>query len=288
MAKSFSNMTSLSGDTLMIVDSLNLAFRYKHKGQFNFSEDYIRTVRSLQRSYKASYVVIAADKGGSSYRKELYPAYKENRKEKQALATPEEQAEFELFFEEFKATIQRFREETEFPVLQFEGVEADDIAGYIVKIFKKHFPKITKIVLVSSDKDWDLLISEDVIRFSYVTRKETTVENWSEHYGELDIEELITMKCLQGDSGDNVPGVDGIAEGRAKTLIKTYGCGYDIAAALPIDSKYKYIQNLNKFGSEALLLNYRLMDLLEYCDEALGEANCATIIERLQEYIYEA
>ena len=284
MAKTFNSMNSVDESTLMIVDSLNLAFRYKHKGQFNFNEDYIRTVSSLRKSYKAKYVVMAVDWGGSSYRLGLYPEYKANRKEKQELSTPEEQAEFELFFEEFKNTISRISEEGEYQVLRFNGVEADDIAAYIVKKFKKLFPTITKIVLVSSDKDWDLLISEDVMRFSYVTRKETRMDNWAEHYGDIEPEDYITLKCLQGDAGDNVPGVEGVAEGRAKTLSKTYGCGYDIAASLPIDSKYKYIQNLNKFGADAIYLNYKLMDLMEFCEEALGDDNCNTVNTVLTEY----
>ena len=40
----------------------------------------------------------------------------------------------------------------------------------------------TEPVVISSDKDWDLLIDENISRFSTVTRKETTIDNWDEHY----------------------------------------------------------------------------------------------------------
>ena len=67
--------------------------------------------------------------------------------------------------------------------------------------------------------------------------------------------------------------------------MKEYGSTYDIIANLPIFSKYKYIQNLNAFGTNALMLNYRLMDLLEFCDEALGEENCKEIDTIMKEYM---
>jgi 5'-3' exonuclease len=54
--------------------------------------------------------------------------------------------------------------------------------------------------MVSSDKDWDLLINDRVSRFSTVTRKETTVHNWDEHY-DFEIPDYITFKCLTGDKG---------------------------------------------------------------------------------------
>ena len=57
--------------TLMIVDALNLAFRYKHSGTKDFAEDYLRTIESLAKSYRAQHVIIAADQGSSSYRKAI-------------------------------------------------------------------------------------------------------------------------------------------------------------------------------------------------------------------------
>ena len=127
----------------------------------------------------------------------------------------------------------------------------------------------------SSDKDWDLLIDENVSRFSYVSRKEVTLTNWSEHY-DYPQDEHISIKVLQGDKGDNVPGVVGVGIKRAISLVETYGNALEIYSQLPIDSKYKYIQNLNEFGDK-IILNYELMDLPTYCDEALGETNAAAV-----------
>lgn len=281
MAKTFQTMSTLDPEVLMIVDSLNLAFRYKHSGALDFVDDYRRTVDSLRKSYGAGKVVMACDSGASRYRKDLYPLYKQNRKDKQELQSPEEEAEFQLFFEEFNRTMDSYAEGS-YPLIRLPGVEADDIAGYIVKT-RRHYP-VKKIVMISSDRDWDTLVAEDVMRFSYVTRKEVTLENWATHY-DCAPDEYISIKCLQGDSGDNVPGVPGIGPKRAAELVKQYGSTYDIIASLPISGKYKYIDNLNKFGAEQLMLNYKLMDLLEFCDEAVGSQNCTKIDEIMKEYL---
>lgn len=270
-------------NTLMIVDALNLGFRWKHSGAVDFKDDYIKTVDSLKKSYKAKYVVIACDKGSSSYRKMLLPEYKQNRKDKFETQTDEEQLQFELFFQEFTKTIEAIEEQGKYIVFRFDKVEADDIAAYIVK-HRKKYSQITNIVLVSSDKDWDLLIRPDVMRFSYVTRKEVTYNNWHDHY-EWTPEEYISIKCLQGDSGDNVPGVPGIGPKKAFALIKEYGSTYDIIANIPIQSKYKYIQALNEFGANSLIRNYQLMDIVEFCDEAIGQDNCAHINTVLGGYL---
>lgn len=287
MSKTFQKMSQLNDDTLMIVDSLNLAFRWKHKGQLEFVDDFLRTIESLRKSYGAKYVVIASDWGSSSYRKNLYPAYKGNREELRAEQTPEDEKLFELFLEEFARVIEMYQECDDYPVFRFKKVEADDVAGLIVKTAAQ-YPKIKKIVLISSDRDWDLLVQStdklEVMRFSYVTTKEVRADNYNEHY-EWQPEDYISIKCLQGDSGDNVPGVDKIGPKTAMKLIQQYGTTYDIAANLPLPGKYVYIKNLNEFGADALMLNYKLMDLLEFCDEAVGPENCQVVHETLTKYL---
>lgn len=277
MAKSFEEIAEADDNCVLVVDALNLAFRYKHAKSHDFVDDYIKVVESLKKSYKASKVIITCDQGSSSYRKAIYPAYKQNRADKYAEQTPEEALEFEMFFEEFNRVIDKIAEI--YPVLRFPKVEADDIAAYIVKSIGTR----RTVWLISSDKDWDLLINENVSRFSYVTRKETTWENWYEHY-DCQPDQYISIKCLMGDSGDNVKGVEGIGPKRAAELIKQYGSALDIAATLPIQSKYKYIQSLNQ-NKDTILLNYQLMDLVTFCEDAIGTENIATIDEFIENYI---
>jgi len=278
MAITFSDLGSpAQNGNLLIVDGLNIAFRWKHQGVLDFKYDYIRTVESLAKSYNAGQIIVLAD-GGSFYRKEIFPEYKANRKEKYADQTEQEAKEFEMFMAEFTNTLTLIREK--YPVFQFRGVEADDIAAYIVKKFD-----YDDCWLISSDKDWDLLISDKVSRFSTVTRKETTVHNWDEHY-DFEIPDYITFKCLTGDKGDNVPGIPGIGPKRAVQLMQQYGDVFDIYGACPIDGKYKYIQNLNE-NAEQLLMNVELMDLLTYCDEAIGKENTEVINTTLKRVLNE-
>ena len=270
-----------SNNTLLVVDALNLAFRYKHSGATDFATDYIRTVDSLKKSYKASHVIIACDQGSSSYRKALSPEYKQNRKDKFAEQTDAERAAFELFFEDFTKTLEHIAENTDYPVLKFQGVEADDIAAYVVS--QKSKLSTDDIWLISSDRDWDLLVQPGVSRFSYVTRKEVTIDNWNTHY-EFNPEDYISIKCLTGDSGDNVAGVPGIGPKRAVSLVAEYGSTYDIVASIPLPGKYKYIQELNQCR-DLLLLNYQLMDLVTHCREAIGPDNLKSIDQTLQYYL---
>ena len=127
-----------------------------------------------------------------------------------------------------------------------------------------------------------MLVNEQVSRFSYVTRKEVTANNWHTHY-DFTQEDYISIKCLMGDTGDNVRGVEGIGPKRAQQLVEEYGTALDIVANLPISSKLKYIKTLNEQG-DRILLNYKLMDLVTYCQDALG-TNTVEIDNTLTEYI---
>ena len=261
---------------LLIVDGLNVAFRWKHQGVTDFKYDYIRTIESLAKSYNAGTIIICAD-GGSTWRKEIYPEYKANRKERYAEQTAQEEKEFEMFMAEFANTLTLLKEKH--PVFHFKGVEADDIAAFITNNIE-----FDECWLISSDKDWDLLISDKVSRFSTVTRKETTIHNWDEHY-DFEIEDYITFKCLTGDKGDNVPGVPGVGPKRAVQLMEQYGSVFDIYDACPLEGKYKYIQAVNE-NAEQLLTNVELMDLNTYAEDAIGEDN-GKVIKRTLEGILQ-
>lgn len=279
MTKTFKQLTDYD-NTLMLVDALNMCFSFR--GKTDFADAYVNMVHSLRRSYKAKYVVICCDKGSSSYRKALYPEYKQNRKDKFELQTEEERLQFEVFFQEFEKALALLEESTEYPLLRFQGVEADDIVAYICGKVKK-FPKIEHTWLISSDGDYDLLVQENISRFSYVTRKEVTLDNWNERY-DFSPEDYISIKCLTGDISDNVKGVAGIGPKRAASLVQEYGTAIDIACCIPIDSKYKYVQELNK-SKDLIMLNYNLMDLVTFCAEAIGEPNCEIIDNTLTEYL---
>jgi 5'-3' exonuclease len=248
----------LIGDNnnVLIVDAMNLAFRWKHQGKTTFATEYVRTVESLAQSYECANIIITADQGNSYFRKNICPEYKENRKERYKDQTEKEKQEMEEFFSEYENTLEVLSDK--YLVLRRKGVEADDLAAYIVKNREE----------LNIDRDCDLLVNDYVSRFSTVTRKETTTLNWDEFFN-FPIEQYISFKVLTGDKGDNINGVPSIGPKRAEELITTYGSAFDIYDMLPIEGKYKYIQNLND-NKELLLQNYYLMDLLSYCEEAIS------------------
>lgn len=250
---------------LMLVDCLNLAFRYKHRGQTDFAADYLRTISSLAKSYGAKKVVLLADKGSSSYRKKLLPTYKGGRAEKYALQTEEEKQKAKEFFDGYERALELCS--SSYPLLRLSKVEADDLAAFLVKRYRDSFEHIW---LITSDQDWDLLLGDTVSRFSFVTRKEYTMENFYEYHGCDTPEQYVSIKALQGDDGDSVQGVPSVGVKRAYNLVREYGSALDIYASIPLAGKQQFVQNINNSG-ELILTNYSLMDLLAFCEDAIAD-----------------
>ncbi len=252
-------------ENLMLVDCLNLSFRYKHKKQFDFAADYLRTITSLAKSYGAKHVVLLADKGKSQFRKEIFPEYKGNREALYANQTEQEEEEARAFFEGYEKALELAQRT--YPMVRLKGVEADDLAAYIVS--KVHLD-YKNVWLISSDKDWDLLLKHNVHRFSFVTRKEYTLENFFDEHGCDTPEEYCSIKALQGDAGDNIPGIDGIGTKRAYTLVKQYGSSLNIADSIPLEGKQQFVKNLNTAGSDFIYRNIELVDLVSMCGTAIA------------------
>jgi 5'-3' exonuclease len=264
------------GDNILIVDSLNLAFRYKHMQKSEFAEDYYKTVKSLARSYGAATIILACDWGKSEFRKALYPDYKADREAKVALQTPEEQEQFKIFFEGYEKAMDYCK--SSFHILKYKGVEADDIAAYLTHYIFKNTKR--NIWLISSDKDWDLLLGDKVHRFSYVTRKEYSLENWDEYY-EYPHDIALDVKVLVGGK-DNVTGIPGVGPKRAHTLLKQYNTAFDVYDNIPLPGKAVYIKNTNEFGDK-ILRNLQLIDKITYCKDAIGCNNLKDINDKCRE-----
>jgi 5'-3' exonuclease len=261
-------------ENVLIVDAMNLAFRWKpykaNERVGKFADDFVSTIESLARSYDAGRIIVAADMKGSSYRREIYPDYKGNRKILTETQSEEEKIQIEEFFKEYERTLEVVSKRH--LVLRYEGVEADDIAAYLVSRRQEY--GFDSIWLISSDRDWDLLVQPGVSRFSTVTRKEITLDTWPH---EVPPEQYLDFKCLMGDKGDHIPGVPKVGPKTAAKLLEEYGSVFDIADAIPLPGKYVYIKNLNEFGRDNLLRNVELMDLETFCEEAIGADNVRDI-----------
>jgi 5'-3' exonuclease len=265
----------INKQNIMILDSMNVAFRWKHSGATKFVDDYITTVLSLAKSYEAGTIIAAADWGGSTYRKEILPEYKANRKELVEKQTAEEKEQSRKFFDEYERVLEAMDKHPRIELLRYQGVEADDIAAYIVS--RLHDYGFDQAWLISSDRDWDLLVGPHVSRFSTVTRKEVTLDTWDYP---VTPEQYISYKVLTGDSSDNISGIPGVGPKRAAALIEQYGSALDIYDSCPLPGKQKFIQAVNE-NKDIILRNYELMDLITYCQEAIGYTNVQDIGRRL-------
>ena len=124
MAFKFSDMQAANPNGTLIVDALNLAFRWKHTQKFKtFRYEFEKTVESIAMSYRSKKIIITADWGSSSYRKAIYPAYKADRQDKYKDQSEADKIAFEEFFEEYESTLKLLAEN--YIVLRYKNVEAD-------------------------------------------------------------------------------------------------------------------------------------------------------------------
>ena len=251
---------------LLVVDTLNYCFKYKHKGITSFTTSFFNDIRSFAKSYRANQIILLGDLRGSKYRKEKYPEYKANRDKLKEEQSEEDKKLFEAFLDEYSKLIDMAKDK--YLTYREEGIEADDIAAFIAKRFKNDFDEIW---LLSSDKDWDLLVEDNIKRFSYVTRKEYSEYNWDEVH-DIPHSLRLDIKVLQGDTGDNLPGVPGVGPKRAVSILKDYGSIMDVYDNIPLPGKQKFIENLNN-SKEIILRNLELMDIYSNCEEAIAAVN---------------
>ena len=108
------------------------------------------------------------------------------------------------------------------PAISIDNYEADDIIGTFARMADED--ECYNATIVSSDKDLLQLISKEVDvkllkQKDYIIMNE---ETFRETYG-IEPIRIIDLKSLMGDASDNIPGVKGIGEKTALTLLKEYG-----------------------------------------------------------------
>ena len=248
-----------NSNNLLLVDGVNIAFRYLHRNNYaNFTDDYIRTVSSLAKSYEAKRVICCFDAGASLYRKTLFPDYKANRKVERS---EEDQERFDKFFECLNATI----EELPFEHYKFKGIEADDIIAYFSIHLSKQYEHTW---IVSSDRDLYQLLKEDVSIFNLFSRNEITLESLQEKF-DMTPREYAFSRIIEGDKSDNILGIEGIGPKRSAAIVKEYKTLDNLLTSLPLKGRAKYITNLNN-GAKTLEQNEKLINLLDYNDHVIS------------------
>ncbi len=165
----------------------------------------------LIREYRPDYLAVVVDVGGDqeSFRSQLYPQYKANRRE-----TPED------FHPQVERCLQLL-EAMRVPVIGRGGVEADDVIASLVRKLEREHPDLN-IRIVSRDKDLAQLIDERVELLDIYKDETVTPAAIFETEG-VAPRQVGDILALMGDTTDNVPGVPGIGPKTAAQLIRKYG-----------------------------------------------------------------
>ena len=169
---------------------------------------FINMLNKIIKEENPSYMMIAFDKG-RTFRHEKYKNYKEGRSE-----IPKELKEQFPVAKKLAAAMG-------IKCFEIDNYEADDIIGTFAKEVDKNEDFIATII--SSDKDLLQLISDDCCvkllksNDNIMMNKETFFST----YG-ITPEKMVDLKALMGDSSDNIPGVKGIGEKTALSLLQKY------------------------------------------------------------------
>ena len=159
---------------------------------------------------KPDYAAVAFDIKHPTFRHNMYAEYKAGRHP----TPPELLSQFDDAKECFKLM--------GLSVLELPGWEADDIQGTIAKM--AHTQEDLESYVFSGDRDLLQLI-DDKVTVLLATNSDTLVMKEEEFRAKYAIPSslFVDMKALMGDSSDNIPGVGGVGEKTAATLIASFG-----------------------------------------------------------------
>lgn len=213
---------------------------------------FIAILQRLLDEQKPDALCVSFDLKAPTFRHKQYEAYKAQRK-----GMPEELAvQMPILKEILDAMgIRRY---------ELEGYEADDILGTVSAICEK---QAWECVVVTGDKDSLQLISDTTtvcnVKTSMGQTKTIlyTPELFKEEYG-FEPKLMVDLKALMGDSSDNIPGVPGVGEKTAMSLVQNYG---------EIDNIYEKLDELEikdgvrkklASGEESARMSYELATIL--------------------------
>lgn len=214
----------------------------------------------LLEEEKPDYIGVTFDLKAPTARHKMYEGYKANRK-----GMPTELAEQMPIIKDVLRAMN-------IDIIEKEGYEGDDVIGTLSRYGEQ---KGLEVVILSGDRD-TFQLATDNVRINIPRTKggktETEIfnrEKVKEVYG-IEPKQLIEVKGLQGDTSDNIPGVPGIGEKTALSLVQKYET---------IDNLYEKLESgeadVKGKQKEKLEQNKDLA----YLSRTLGEINTKVPIE---------
>ena len=174
---------------------------------------------AIRMSDPTKVVVIFDGIGGSNARRNLYPEYKANRNSSRITnhnIFSSKDEESESINNQISRLIQ-YLQCLPVTVISIDGLEADDIIGYLANKFQVH-DETQKVTIMSADKDFLQLVSDKVHCYSPTKKKIYTPKDVLEEFG-VSSNNFLNYKILMGDTSDNIPGITGLGP---KKLIKLF------------------------------------------------------------------
>ena len=208
--------------SLLVVDGNSIANRAffgikvltTKEGQYtNAIYGFMNILLSLTQNYQPGEVAVAFDLPAPTFRHKMYDGYKANRH-----GMPEELASQ-------MPLLRQLLTDLGYRLVTAEGWEADDILGTLAAACDQ---RGETCYLATGDRDSLQLVSDTTTVLLAATSRghsETRVMDVQairEQYG-LAPRQLIDVKSLMGDTSDNIPGVKGIGEKTALSLVQKFG-----------------------------------------------------------------
>lgn len=172
---------------------------------------FCNTLHEVLQKERPTYIGVAFDPHGPTFRNEAFEQYKAQREE-----TPEDIRKAVPIIKDILAAMH-------IPVLEVEGYEADDVVGTLAK---KADSEGVETFMLTPDKDYGQLVGGNIKMFrprhggGYET---LDAEGIKEKYGISSPDQVIDLLGLMGDAADNIPGCPGVGEKTAIKLINQFG-----------------------------------------------------------------
>lgn len=209
--------SKIKDNNILVVDGTNLIHRNyfvhsyrKTKAGINTGGLYgtIRSLQSYINNFNPKQVYICFDKSEYTFRNEIYPDYKGNRKETDA----ELIAQFSMLADYCKLA--------NIPFIEIDMYEADDLIGSLCSNANRYD---LNPYAVTGDRDILQLIHKD-IDVLYLSNNGPIIYSKDKFIDEYNInpDQYLDYKALVGDPSDNIPGIPGIGKKTAAKLLNLY------------------------------------------------------------------
>ncbi len=171
-------------------------------------------LRRLLADYDTEYMAVVFDARGKTFRDDIYPEYKANR--------PPMPDDLSRQIEPIHAIVRALG----LPLVQFEGVEADDVIGTLARAAAAEG---RDAVISTGDKDMAQLVDRHV---RLVDTMKDAVYDRDAVVAKFGVtpEQIVDYLTLVGDTSDNIPGVPGVGPKTAAKWLQEYGTLEEIVA----------------------------------------------------------